>query len=372
MLPYLHQSRRNMIAHKYKYQLIADCVKQEIKSGVFADGILPRDIELADRLNVSQGTVYSALSILAKEGIIKRVKGKGTFIANPDTTIFHSQQVGLIMTGSGDFFSPMYQEVMQCLQKKKLFPLSISCSIQNDKLLDITVHENIIKKLFGTSLRGIIIDGLAYWIHPFIKDNSYRNVVFIHCYDAPGNIPGNAVLADYEKAIYMATSHLASMGHHKIILFTCHPGWFPVQDESHKQNQPWCQCDSGYLKAMQEHGLAQEQEIIHWVNESEDFLRGVLSRPHRPTALVCVADSQAFHAIMLAISMGLKVPDDLAVTGMYNTPWCTRCPIPITSVSFEEHEIARKAVEMIFNEEPSRQLIYIQPKLIIRKSCGGK
>ena len=54
----------------------------EIKRGVFdKDSPLPGDLELMNRFGVSRGTVRMALFELQRQGLIKRRRGKGTFLS---------------------------------------------------------------------------------------------------------------------------------------------------------------------------------------------------------------------------------------------------------------------------------------------------
>ena len=64
------------------YHQIADQLRAGIASGVYPpDSRLPTEHELATRLGVSRPTVRQALDLLAREGIVVRVKGSGTFAA---------------------------------------------------------------------------------------------------------------------------------------------------------------------------------------------------------------------------------------------------------------------------------------------------
>ena len=55
-------------------------LKQRIESGAYADGPMPVEPVLAGELRVSRKTLRSALSRLALENLIVRVKGEGTFV----------------------------------------------------------------------------------------------------------------------------------------------------------------------------------------------------------------------------------------------------------------------------------------------------
>lgn len=66
------------------YHQIADQIRTRIASGAYPlDSRLPTENELAGQLGVSRPTVRQALDLLAREGLVVRVKGSGTFVSQP-------------------------------------------------------------------------------------------------------------------------------------------------------------------------------------------------------------------------------------------------------------------------------------------------
>lgn len=63
------------------YMEIAKELRKRISSGVYAPGEqLPSEPELASQFGVSRGTLREALSVLEKEGVIRRRHGIGSFV----------------------------------------------------------------------------------------------------------------------------------------------------------------------------------------------------------------------------------------------------------------------------------------------------
>lgn len=63
------------------YQQLVDKIRAAVKSGTLSTGCqLPTVQELSDRLGVARGTVKRAYDELEHEGIIEKVRGRGTFI----------------------------------------------------------------------------------------------------------------------------------------------------------------------------------------------------------------------------------------------------------------------------------------------------
>ena len=59
---------------------IYEYVKNNIAAGAYENGQLPTEAELAKQFYVSRITTKSAMKRLADEGIIVRIRGKGSFV----------------------------------------------------------------------------------------------------------------------------------------------------------------------------------------------------------------------------------------------------------------------------------------------------
>lgn len=67
------------------WRQIADRIRQAINIGEFGDsGMMPPEMQLAERFGVNRHTVRNALAALASEGLVQAVQGKGTMILRRD------------------------------------------------------------------------------------------------------------------------------------------------------------------------------------------------------------------------------------------------------------------------------------------------
>src|ERR1700745_2758180 len=68
-------------SHVPKYAQIADIFRQRIARGIWAQGLrLPANEVLAAEFGVSRVTIRQAVDLLARDGIIEALQGRGTFI----------------------------------------------------------------------------------------------------------------------------------------------------------------------------------------------------------------------------------------------------------------------------------------------------
>jgi LacI family transcriptional regulator len=63
---------------------VEQLLRQAIASGQFADGRLPTEVELAEQLGVSRETVRLAAEVLQREGLLHKVRRRGTFVRVED------------------------------------------------------------------------------------------------------------------------------------------------------------------------------------------------------------------------------------------------------------------------------------------------
>lgn len=72
----------NAPSYRPLYDQIRSLITQSLEGGEWRPGeMIPSEMELASRYQVSQGTVRKAIDSLASENIVIRKQGKGTFVA---------------------------------------------------------------------------------------------------------------------------------------------------------------------------------------------------------------------------------------------------------------------------------------------------
>ena len=79
------------------YRQIKDFLVDCLARGEWGPGAaIPSEAELAQRFNVSQGTVRKAIDEMAAENLLVRRQGKGTFVASHDDPRSHYRFLRLI------------------------------------------------------------------------------------------------------------------------------------------------------------------------------------------------------------------------------------------------------------------------------------
>jgi LacI family transcriptional regulator len=102
--------------------------------------------------------------------------------------------------------------------------------------------------------------------------------------------------------------------------------------------------------------------------------RELLQSGFRPTAIVCVNDFMAIGVLRELRERGLRVPQDVSITGFDNIRLSQFCWPALTTVHIPRGEIGVTAFEHLRSDHdqprPAAQNIVIEPEFIVRDSVG--
>ncbi|MEA4823838.1 MAG: LacI family DNA-binding transcriptional regulator [Clostridiaceae bacterium] len=101
----------------------------------------------------------------------------------------------------------------------------------------------------------------------------------------------------------------------------------------------------------------------------------ILERLPLPTAIVAEYDDVALGVMRRLGEAGLRVPEDISVTGFDNADFCAYLPVTLTSVDSYVGELCSIAVGTLMKklEDPSYRIVQsisVKPTIVIRDSTG--
>jgi LacI family transcriptional regulator len=194
-----------------------------------------------------------------------------------------------------------------------------------------------------------------------------KGVVMIDRDDHP-NVRCHRVLTDDEQVGWLATEHLAAIGHRAI----AHIAGPRIEHAMRRE--------SGYTRALRERKISVKPEWIVRAGFLEragyDAMRRLLTVRPRITAVFAANDPTAIGAMKAVWDAGLRVPDDIAVVGAGDIAHADLLRVPLTTVSWSRQEMGTRAAELIVQQIEGRaprafQRVIIPPHLVVRQSCGG-
>lgn len=329
--------------------------------------------ELADKAGVSVATVSFALNndsrikpetrqrihkLAAEMGYIPDARGRA--LATRTTKI-----VGVVVQG---IRNPFYSEVVD----------AVKATMEKDGYTVVLgsygVDEQGLTR-YIESFRGNIADGVIFAPGPPNETPQAKlvaelaqsvPVVFIDG-DEYCSIP--VMKPDVCSAACQATEHLINLGHKRI----AYAGPLPERRVN------------GYRSALGKHGIQVDESLVfHGDNRFEysSFSGGirvgaqVAGHPKRPTGLVCFNDEVAIGAIQYLTSQGIRVPDDISVTGIDDIDVAQFYNPALTTVRVPKKAMAERAAAILMklmNRESvlSEDLVVDFPtQLVVRQSTS--
>ena len=179
----------------------------------------------------------------------------------------------------------------------------------------------------------------------------------------PGGGAAGEVLYDNRAGVALALAHLHKLGHRRIGVLT------PTQPST-----PDRPADIQVTAEAERLGL--DVIIISSppvLAEATEAAREVLSKTDRPTALFCFADSIAYGAYAAARELGLRIPDELSVSGYDGHPMSALLTPALTTMDWNVDRIVRAVVRTILSaiEQKSYRRRTVQPPRLRERGSTG-
>lgn len=162
---------------------------------------------------------------------------------------------------------------------------------------------------------------------------------------------------------YIATEHLIKTGKKRI---ACLCATSPQQANSRI---------SGYQDALEFYDLKTNKDLIVYCSPNyHDIadMTAALIQSQKPDAIYCLYDHMCMPVMTTILSMGLRIPEDIALIGYDNLEQSAFYPIPLSSVDTHSTTVANMSVKQLLKKisDPSTESkkIILKPDLVIRKS----
>ena len=352
---------------------LLDELRHKIKTGVLKPhDRLPGEWELVETLNISRATIQRAWQAAQDEGLIYRVMGKGTFVAEPPVTN-SSEFVGFFIPEYRDTFAVQMLGGAERVLRQHGYRVQFANTDRNieeeNRLLKALVKDGATGCLLVPGSRGTA----AHWLAsgecrlPIVLMDRPINGLVLPC------VTSN----NYEGGL-QAMEHLIELGHRRIV-FLARP---------HLELWSVSERYRAYQDAMRRNGTQpQAPVLIGEDGEMSSFeaylehddarllpLVDLLKSPQRPSAIFAVNDWMAMKAQRAITLAGLNNPGDVSLIGFddldiakYQTP-------PLSTIAQNGAamgaEAARRLLTLVEGEQRESILTLIPTRLIVRASTA--
>ncbi len=325
----------------------------EIRDGRYPDDRpMPSERQLGERFGVSRMTVRVILARLERQGLVSRQQGRGTYAHRPAAepalpVAFWLQDLGKAST---PFMTDLIAgaEAFLVARGAHLSVTSAPLSAWSPAL-----RQNV---------AGVIVV-------PFnvaaceLAQLRVHNVPYITVQES--DLPGPVVGLDPRGAARAVAEHLLALGHRRFGLISGH--------HQHVDQQKRLGLAEGLAAA----GLALADLPDYETNYAPDLARAaaeaLLQRQPLPTAVICFDDTLALQVLSVAQQVGLRVPDDLSVTGFNDSPFSALVSPPLSTVRFPVREAGATAARLLYEARRTGgevESAWLAHELVWRESTG--
>jgi hypothetical protein len=364
------------MARNRKFTYVAEKLKVQVDAGVYPVGEpLPPEHKLAEEYGVNRLTLRKALDVLSREQVVIRRPRCGTF-PNPVAVRQKIDAVMYVGDTSAHFYDGFYQTLCGEAQNRGLAILTVkpdaddpvwceqfrALASRHQRLICMQTYWPQVKSFIGAGIHATRVSG-------------FQSVGDL----AEDERPGYVVSTDQYRAFKLAVEYLVKLGHRKIGLLDL--AWAKTDDSLVAHISPRRDSVLGYRAALQENGLGEEWVMgipdRYDVKDRQEFEEQSIRHhfdlwPTMPTAILSTSDFRVVPLLRVLRERGLRVPEDMSVVGMGNTPWTLAVDPPLTSVCLGEKELASLALMLNAEREPeTARVVRVDPELVVRKSTAA-
>jgi DNA-binding LacI/PurR family transcriptional regulator len=354
-----------------KSQEIKSWVLDEIKKGTFdKNAPLPGDLELMNRFGVSRGTVRLALFELQRQGLIKRRRGKGTFLSRQGMR--KSGVIGVLFPelDTCEYFRDIERELV-AYGRRLGYEIDVrKCAV--GRLGDVAGEMcREVQSLAGGHAEGVIFRPLInekYMeinrkVAKILEEAEKPVVLFDSDVERkPHRSVFDIVTVNNVDAGRSVAEYLISTGRKRIAfnMFDCVEG----------KNENLDNRFFGVAGECVVRGLYDGVRSVTIAPSDSDAVRKLLRSRWRPDALVCVNDEIAVGLVRTLIGLGIDIPKDVAVVG-FDDVSCARLSVPpLTTVRQPSRQLAQTLLKTLLfrlrSQDAPPQEIYLAAPLVCR------
>jgi GntR family transcriptional regulator, arabinose operon transcriptional repressor len=355
------------------YHQLASHLEGKIRAGFFKDCEFPTGRKLSEKYAVSEIVVRQALSNLKNRGLVVRERGRGTRINRTalaaDNGVMKTGRLGLAINWDPDsLFSSVFTTVEE-IASREGFHLVLINTQGNPK-----TEKNRIIKLLDHGIDGLFWfptdQGPSLTFATKVLSSVGALVALDHELNVHGNRV-NLVEADNFGGMEQIVKYLAEKDRRKIAFV--HK---PVKTTSIEERY------QGYCKALRDHGIVPSSE---WVFTSKNLsyecgrkcAEQILESSFSFDTVCCDTDTVAIGVLDYFREKGVKVPDDIAVTGFNDDREASLVSPNLTTVHIDTHKVGMQAIELMLRQlneleqgnVPDPIHITVPVELMIRESA---
>lgn len=258
----------------------------------------------------------------------------------------------------------IFATVVQTLQKElsaKKRTLLLAASDYDPESERAQIENLIVRGVDGLMLTGEAREPAVYALL------ERRGIRYANTYVHHPASPHPTIGFDNQRAMHKVLGYLHDLGHRSFAMIA---GIAEGNDRASERI-------AGAREALERKGLrlapARLLERPYAMSAGREALRQLMAQTDRPTAVVCGNDVLALGALLETMALGLRVPEDLSITGFDDLELAKEIPPGLTTVHAPLEEMGRQTAAYLLDSAPAADRvphIELPADLVVRGSTG--
>lgn len=338
-------------------------LRQRLCQGEFAAGQrLPALRKLAEQYDLSVAHVHQAIVRLDREGLVEVRHGSGVYAADLAT---HPRRVLLLNAGEGDYWGDFTRALAQVFAADRRSRLLFEVVPESNETQKRLLLETKVDDLVAEGIDAIVFNGMKQFELSFLRKYAGRVPLVGFLSDgAVGGSPFARVVSDWFHGGYIGMRHLIEIGCRRVVVTRI------VEPPVGAVEQVCRGAEASATDSLN------PVEIIPFVASLEDPIEDTLGRfeklyaDRRPDGVFAHADWAGSRLLTALRRRGVRVPEEVAVLGYYDTPWTIMTDPPMSSIATDHHAFADAIYRLCGSDQLGAHVV-IKPRVVARESTVG-
>ena len=354
---------------------IQKTLEQEIVDGVYDRGKrLPSDNELCQRFGVARGTIRKAVDEIVRKGLVVRRRGSGSYLTPRGR--LHSKVIGLIIPeySLSAFFryqvDAFVRTAGRCGYRVKL----VETSEREIGARTVDLRRKV-RQLVSAHVEGVIF-------RPIGAGDGFKCNFELARILTNANVPLVLLNRDYlmppeRSELDLITVDNIMSGRILARYFIRKKYQWVAFLFDNRPNNPNSNFDLrlfGIAGELAVNGCTNAVHKLKFAPSDESAVKKLMKSAERPSVIACGNDEIAAELVRTIAKLGMRVPEDVAVTGFDDLPCARESIPPLTTIHQPLDAIAETALRTLFsrirNPECRPLVVSLFADLVERRSTA--
>lgn len=338
---------------KPKYKRLKETLLKDFALGGFqSDRPIPSENELTRTTGLARSTIRQALAELEREGIVRKIRGKGTFIngEREKKALIQTKIFALIIPeiDRGDLY-PLLIKGFEEVATENHFQVMV-CNTN----MDVYKQGNFILQMIDQNIAGVamVTTGFAPTPPSHVRQLQRNHIPVVLCHRTVSDTAAPCLSLPREEVGRIAARAFIERGHRRIAF---------ISTRKYSLVEAY---ERGLREILGQHGLTLSASNLFYgaiptdpnrVSLAREALIRMLNSPDRPTGIFCSDDMEAEMVYLLLNDLKVKVPEEMSLIGFGPNHRSSPLRSKLTSVTVNEYELGKQAAQLLLTMRSGRE-----------------